>query len=74
MGSQSQSLATNSVSPVYTLAKNVPDDVNVYDLCFAAEKVSGPATIDGATCISGLWRLYPFNEVTSKTPYIWDPH
>ena len=64
MGSQSQSLATNSVSPVYTLAKNVPDDTNVYDLCFAAEKVSGPATIDGATCISGLWRLYPFNEVT----------
>ena len=64
MGTQSQSLAPNSVSPVYTLAKNVPDDTNVYDICFAAEKGTGPATIDGATCLSGLWRIYPFNEVT----------
>ena len=60
----SQSLAPNSVSPVYTLAKNMPEDTNVYDICFAAEKTAGPATIDGATCISGLWRIYPLNEVS----------
>ena len=35
--------------------------------CTAAERVSGPGTIDGATCISGLWRIYPLTDVARVT-------
>ena len=58
-----QDINPSAVLPVFVLEKWVPDGCTVYDLCFAAEKVTGPGSIDGATCIKGLWRLYPLNEV-----------
>ena len=59
----SQNLSTASVLPVFAMTKNVPQDTSVYQICLAAERVTGPATVDGATCISGLWRIYPLHEV-----------
>ena len=58
-----QDITTPAVLPVFVLEKWVPDGSTVYDICLAAEKVTGPASIDGATCIKGLWRVYPLNEV-----------
>ena len=58
-----QTIITPAVLPVFVLEKWVPDGSTVYDICFAAEKVTGPGSIDGATCIKGLWRVYPMNEV-----------
>ena len=36
---------------------------NCVRYCSATEKVSGPGTVDGATCISALWRIYPLTDV-----------
>ena len=62
-----QTLIPSSVLPVFVLEKWVPANTSVYDICTAAEKVSGPGTIDGATCISGLWRIYPLTDVARVT-------
>ena len=51
-----------TVLPVFVKAEQVPEGSTVFNLCEATEKVSGPATIDGATLISGLWRVYPLSE------------
>ena len=51
------------VLPVFVLAKNVPEKTTVYDICSNAEKISGKNSIDGATCISGLWRIYPLTDI-----------
>ena len=58
-----QHIRPPSVLPVFAKAKDVPDDTSVYGICFAAEVVSGKGSIDGATCINGLWRVQPFTEV-----------
>ena len=63
----SQSLSPSPVLPVFVLDKWVPDGTTVYDICSATEKVSGPGTVDGATCISGLWRIYPLTDVARVT-------
>ena len=59
----SQDISTPAVLPVFVLEKWVPDGSTVYDICLAAEKITGPGSIDGATCIKGLWRVYPMNEI-----------
>ena len=51
-----------SILPVYVAAKNLPEDTNVFKICMTAERVSGPSSVDGATCISGLWRIHPLTE------------
>jgi hypothetical protein len=53
-----------STKPVFLLAKDLPldgdqDRATTREICFAAEKVAGHNTIDGAQQIGGLWRLYP---------------
>ena len=53
---------TKAVLPVFIKAEQVPEGSSVFNLCEATEKVTGPATIDGATLISGLWRVYPLTE------------
>lgn len=58
-----QYIKTPAVVPVFVLEKWVPEGTSVYDICLATEKVSGPGTIDGATLISGLWRVYPVSDV-----------
>ena len=63
----SQFLQPQSVFPVFVLEKWVPVGTSAYDICTAAEKVSGVGTIDGATCISGLWRIYPLTPVARVT-------
>ena len=50
--------------PVFIKAENLPGDVTVYEICAAAEEISGPVTIDGAICISGLWRISPLYEAS----------
>ena len=50
--------------PVFVKSERLPNDISVYDICSAAEKVSGPITIDGAICISGLWRISPLYEAS----------
>ena len=50
--------------PVFIKADKIPGDVNTYEICSAAEEVSGPVTIDGAICISGLWRISPLYEAS----------
>ena len=55
----SQTISPPTVLPVFVLEKWVPEGSSVYDICLASEKASGAGTIDGATCISGLWRIYP---------------
>ncbi len=59
MGSES---TAKSVLPVFVKSELVPEGTTVFNLCEATEKVSGPASIDGATNISGLWRVYPLTE------------
>ena len=46
---------------VFILKRDIPIgvDPSVLDICYAAEKVSGPETIVGAQQIRGLWRIYP---------------
>ena len=63
----SQSIVPSPVLPVFILEKWVKDGTTVYDICSATEKVSGPGTVDGATCISGLWRIYPLTDVARVT-------
>ena len=58
-----QNINASAVFPVFVLGKWVPEGTSVYDICLATEKVSGLGTIDGATLISGLWRVYPVNDV-----------
>ena len=53
---------SSNILPVFVLEKWV-QEATVFDMCLASEKVSGPATIDGATCIAGLWRVYPKTEL-----------
>ena len=55
-----QVIDTASVQPVFILTKNLPDDieVDILKICSAAERVSGPTSIDGAYCDGGLWRIY----------------
>ena len=48
--------------PVFVKSEHLPKDITIYEICAAAEKVSGPVTIDGAICISGLWRISPLYE------------
>ena len=52
-----------SVHPVFIKARDIPDNfnkpANVLELCVAAEKVAGTASIVGAQLIGGLWRIYP---------------
>ena len=48
--------------PVFVKSEHLPKDISVYEICSAAEKVAGPVTIDGAICISGLWRISPLYE------------
>ena len=55
---------TKTPLPVFVKAEHVPNDITVYEICSAAEKVSGPVTIDGAICISGLWRISPLYEAS----------
>ena len=50
--------------PVFIKADNIPRDVTIFEICAAAEEVSGPVTIDGAICISGLWRISPLYEAS----------
>ena len=57
------STASSNILPIFVLEKWV-QDATVFDICLAAEKVSGPSTIEGATCIAGLWRVYPKSELT----------
>ena len=38
------------------------DEVSVYEVCLAAERVSGDSTIDGAQRIRNLWRIYPLDQ------------
>ena len=59
-----QTINTSVVLPVFVLDKWLPDNSSVVDLCKAAEQVTGPGTIDGATLINGLWRVQAFKEVT----------
>ena len=61
----SQTIDTPSVHPVFVLSKNLPDgvEVDILKICTAAEKVSGPASVDGAYCDGGLWRIYPKTHV-----------
>lgn len=50
--------------PIFLKADKIPGDVSTYEICSAAEEVSGPVTIDGAICISGLWRISPLYEAS----------
>ena len=61
------SIASASVLPLFAVASHIPEDTNVYTLCLAAERESGPRSVDGATCISGLWRIYPLIHVARET-------
>ena len=58
----SQDIEQKAVLPVFVKANLVPEDTKVFNICQAAEEVAGPSTIDGATLISGLWRVYPLSE------------
>ena len=55
-------VSNKAVLPVFVHSSKVPEFTKVYNICEATEKVSGPASIDGATLISGLWRVYPLTE------------
>ena len=66
MSASAKAGTCTSIKPVFVVAKNVPEDTNVFKLCTAAERVSGPSSVDGATCISGLWRIHPLTE-TART-------
>ena len=35
------------------------NDVDTFEICVAAEKISGYNTIEGAQLVRDLWRLYP---------------
>ena len=50
--------------PIFIKADKIPGDVSIYEICAAAEEISGPVTIDGAMCISGLWRICPLYEAS----------
>ena len=58
----SQDITQKAVFPVFIKSQFVPENTSVFDICKAAEVVSGPSSIDGATIISGLWRVYPLTE------------
>ena len=62
-----QTINNSVVLPVFVLDKWLPDKSSVVDVCKAAEQVTGPGTIDGATLINGLWRLQAFKEVSRLT-------
>ena len=57
-----QNVTQKAVFPVFVKSQFVPESTTVFDICKAAEIVSGPSSIDGATIISGLWRVYPLTE------------
>jgi hypothetical protein len=57
-------LPLDSVKPVFLLSKDLPlvgdhERATTREICFAAEKVVGHNTIDGAQQIGGPWRVYP---------------
>ena len=58
----SQNVAQKAVFPVFVKAQFVPEGTTVFDICKAVEKLTEASTIDGATLISGLWRVYPLSE------------
>ena len=37
-------------------------ELSVFDVCLAAERISGHSTIEGAQRIKNLWRIYPLNQ------------
>ena len=57
------------VLPLFLKRMNIPGDehVSCYDMCRAAEKVSGDDTMTGAQDIRGLWRLYPRTSEARQT-------
>ena len=57
-----QDIEQKGVLPVFIKSNSVPEGTKVCSICQAAEEVAGPSTIDGATLISGLWRVYPLTE------------
>ena len=59
-------MSTNDKTPlpIFIKADKIPGDVTTYEICAAAEEIAGPLTIDGAICISGLWRISPLYEAS----------
>ena len=47
------------IPPLYFKAWEVPSDVDIPEICHAAERVSGVNTVEGAQLVKNLWRLYP---------------
>ena len=58
----SNSISPQNVKPIYIIARNLPKDITITELCFRCEKVSGSGSIDGAYESSGVWRIYPMSE------------
>ena len=56
-----QKLNVSSVEPVFILAKNLPDKVDIISMCAAGERVVGTSGIEGAYQDGGLWRIYPMS-------------
>ncbi len=48
-----------SAPPVFFLNKDAPEHSSVAELCEAAEKITGFASIAGCQRIGQVWRLYP---------------
>ncbi len=52
-----------TVKPVFFKANLLGEKkITVFDICHAAEKVSGKGTIFGAQKVSGIFRIYPLSE------------
>ena len=62
-----QTINTSVVLPVFVLDKWLPDKSSVINVCKAAEQVTGPGTIDGATFINGLWSVQAVKELSRLT-------
>ncbi|GFS17866.1 hypothetical protein ElyMa_004993300 [Elysia marginata] len=54
----------NSTQPVFTTARELPHNVDTYEICAAAEKTAGRGSMMGAQRIGALWRLYPRDRET----------
>ncbi|GFR74412.1 hypothetical protein ElyMa_005754300 [Elysia marginata] len=49
----------SSTQPVFTTTRDLPDNVDTFDICAAAEKAAGRGSVLGAQRIGAPWRLYP---------------
>ncbi|GFS04068.1 hypothetical protein ElyMa_002903800, partial [Elysia marginata] len=56
----------SSTQPVFTTTRDLPDNVDTFDICAAAEKAAGRGSVLGAQRIGALWRLNPREQLTCR--------